>query len=79
MRQRCHKWFFHALEKKKKLGNKILGKLVENSEYPRHMERGYPNFLPPSLTNILEKNIILLTASKGDSTKNKDKKFVSLS
>lgn len=62
MRQKCHKWFFHALEKKKKikqtkksLGNKILGKLVENSEYPRHMERGYPNFLPPSLTNMLEK------------------------
>ena len=62
MRQRCHKSFFHALEKKKKkrkekknLGNKILGKLVENSEYPRHMERGHPNFLPPSLTNILGK------------------------
>ena len=42
-------------KKKKNLGNKILGKLVENSEYPRHMERGHPNFLPPSLTNILGK------------------------
>ena len=61
MRQRCHKWFFHAFEKKKRkkekknLGNKILGKLVENSEYLRHMERGHPNFLPQSLTNILGK------------------------
>lgn len=70
MRQKCHKWFFHAVEKKKKneqtkksLGNKILGKLVENSEYPRHMERGYPNFLPPSLTNMLEK---IFFPSKGD-------------
>ena len=44
-------------KKEKNLGNKILGKLVENSEYPRHMERGYPNFLPPSLTNMLEKHI----------------------
>ena len=63
-------------KKEKNLGNKILGKLVENSEYPRHMERGYPNFLPPSLTNMLEK---IFSPSKGDSTKNKDKKFVSLS
>ena len=63
-------------KKEKNLGNKILGKLVENSEYPRHMERGYPTFLPPSLTNMLEK---IFSPSKRDSTKNKDKKFVSLS
>ena len=63
-------------KKEKNLGNKILGKLVENSEYPRHMERGYSTFLPPSLTNMLEK---IFSPSKRDSTKNKDKKFVSLS
>ena len=50
-------------KKKKNLGNKILGKLVENSEYPRHMERGHPNFLPPSLTNILGK---MFAPPKGD-------------
>ena len=50
-------------KKKKNLGNKILGKVVENSEYPRHMERGHPNFLPPSLTNILGK---MFAPPKGD-------------
>ena len=50
-------------KEKKNLGNKILGKLVENSEYPRHMERGHPNFLPPSLTNILGK---MFAPPKGD-------------
>ena len=50
-------------KKKKNLGNKILDKLVENSEYPRHMERGHPNFLPPSLTNILGK---MFAPPKGD-------------
>ena len=57
---------FRKKEKKKtkqNLGNKILGKLVENSEYPRHMERGHPNFLPPSLTNILGK---MFAPPKGD-------------
>ena len=54
---------FRKKKKKKNLGNKILGKLVENSEYPRHMERGHPNFLPPSLTNILGK---MFAPPKGD-------------
>ena len=60
--QMVFQWF-RKKKKKKNLGNKILDKLVENSEYPRHMERGHPNFLPPSLTNILGK---MFAPPKGD-------------
>ena len=63
---------------KQNLGNKILGKLVENSEYPRHALYGTwlsELFTPEPYKYRGKKNYF--APSKGDSTKNKDKKFVS--
>ena len=59
-------WFFHALEKRKKtkqnLSNKILGKLVENSECPRHALYGtrLSELFTPEPYKYRGKKIILL-------------------